>query len=209
MIKNNLALLLAFIILSNNLFGQTNVQIGYAGASLNSTQSLGGGFAVYLGRNISESRLSSLSLSTNIKLGIEDKTGSGLIIPAIFLLANTSVGNNISAGSGNGGTVHLFTELPLLLHYNFGLGSTDQNDKRVGFYFGGGIDYVMTGFTDTAGYSIRTSFFGGVIDGGIRFNKIMDVNFETVFPIDKTIGEIRHPMFYQITFLLTIKPVIY
>jgi hypothetical protein len=207
--KINLVLLVAFIMLSNNLSGQTNVQVGYAGASLNTTQSLGGGLALYLGRNISESRISSLSLSTNIKLGIEDKTGSGLIIPAIFLFVYTGVGNNTSAGSGNGGTVHLFTELPLLVHYNFGLGSTDQNDKRAGFYFGGGFNYVMTGFTDTAGYSKKTSFFGGVIDGGIRFNKIMDVNFETVFPFAKTIGEIKHPMFYQITFLLTIKPVIY
>jgi hypothetical protein len=208
MTKISQAFLVAYAILSNNLYGQTNLQIGYTGASLNSTKSLGGGFALYLGRNISESRNSSLSLSTNIKLGIEDATGSGLIIPAIFLFANTSSGNN-SVGNGNGGTVHLFTELPLLVHYNFGLGSSNQNDKRVGFYIGGGINYVMTGFTDTAGYSKKASFFGGVIDGGIRFNKIMDVNFETVFPFTQNIGEIKHPMFYEITFLLTIKPVIY
>jgi hypothetical protein len=208
MTKISQALLIAFAILSNNLYGQTNVQIGYTGASLNSIKSVGGGFALYLGRNISESRNSSLSLSTNIKLGIEDETGSGLIIPAIFLLANTSSGNN-SVGNGNGGTVHLFTELPLLVHYNFGLGSSNQNDKRVGFYIGGGINYVMTGFTDTTGNSKKASFFGSVIDGGIRFNKIMDVNFETVFPFTQNIGEIKHPMFYEITFLMTIKPVIY
>jgi hypothetical protein len=61
MTKISLALVVAFAILSNNLYGQTNVQIGYAGASLNSTKSVGGGFALYLGRNISESRNSSLS----------------------------------------------------------------------------------------------------------------------------------------------------
>lgn len=116
---------------------------------------------------------------------------------------------NASIANGNGGTVHLFTELPALLHYNFGLGSSDQTPKRTGFYIGGGANYIMTGFTDTAGFFRETSFFGWVVDGGIRFKKIMDMNFANVFSLRQPIGQIKHPMFFEITFSLQLKPVIY
>jgi len=173
--------------------------IGYTGATLNSNGSVAGGLAVYLGKDIFKTNNSSISVSTNLKLGIQDKVGSGLIIPIFFLFSSNGNIPNIDEENTNGGTIHLFAELPLLLHYNFGLGLNKDSQKRFGFYVGGGMSYTITGFADTADYSKGTSFFGCVMDGGVRFKRDTDINFAFTIPLRQPIGQISHPLFFELT----------
>ena len=156
-------LILLLLLITNHLLAQHIASdnadkwssgIGYTGASLNTSNSVAGGLAVNIKRNIFQTPTTSFSLSTSIKLGIEDKIASGALIPLIILAGSSSGNNN---DNSNGGKIHLFTEVPLLLHFNYGLGANNgQHDprvsgiystpyKRFGFYFGGGMSYTMTG----------------------------------------------------------------
>lgn len=201
-------LVLSLLMPLTNLYGQVQFGIGYTVAWLNSKESIAGGASVFMGRNISERPNSSFSISTNVKIGIEDKIGTGLVIPLFFAMAATN-NHHISSSSINnntdklnGGKIHLFTDFPLLLHYNFGLGSNKDCNKKFGFYLGGGISYTTTGYTDTLGFSKGTGFFGCVIDGGIRVAESIDINYSNVISLRKPIGAISHPIFFEITLSL-------
>lgn len=197
--------LLSFILLlSNTSFGKMQYSFGYTGAWLNTNRAIAGGFSFSASKNIFEIQNSSLSVSTNLKLGMEDKSGAFLIIPAFVGVAslydNSSSTPDASFMDGlSGGTIHLFADIPLLLHYNFGLGSKRDCDRRFGFYLGGGVSYIATGYTDTLGYSKRTGFIGWVADGGVRFRKNIDVNIANVFSFRKPIGPVRYPVFSEVT----------
>jgi hypothetical protein len=195
---------------TNYLFAQSQIGIGYTGAWLNSKESIAGGLSFYIGQNIIETRNSSLSISTNIKVGIEDKIGSGLVFPALFALAaNGANTSNVNTDKLDGGKINLFTDFPLLFHYNFGLRSNAGCHKTFGFYIGGGMSYTTTGFTDTSGLSKSIEFFGYVIDGGIRFKENIDINFANTISLRRPVGQINHPQFYQITLSLRFKDIKY
>ncbi len=181
--------------------GQQRQTIGYSIATLNAGGSLAGGLSFSMGRNLLESHNTSLSVSTNLKFGMQDKIGSGLIIPLAVLVSGGSGASNFNYGDGNGGKIHLFTEVPLLLHLNVGMGATAGADyhRRFGFYLGGGMSYCTTGFTDSSGLSKGTAFFGYVLDGGIRFSKNADLNLAWVTPLRYPIGQISHPVMYEMT----------
>jgi hypothetical protein len=189
---------------------QNQTGIGYTGAWLNSKENLAGGLAFFVGQNIIETHNSSFSVSTNLKVGIEDKIGSGFVFPALFALAasgsNTS---NVNTENLDGGKINLFMDFPILVHYNFGLRSSTECHKKFGFYFGGGMSYTTTGFTDTSGFSKSIGFFGYVIDGGIRFKENIDINFSNTISLRQPIGQIGHPIFYQITLSLRFKDIKY
>jgi hypothetical protein len=194
--KTRLSLLI-LLFLTKLSPAQGHFGIGYTGASINSYGGISGGLSLVFGCNFAEWDNSSFSISTNWKIGYQDKIGSALIIP----LAIVSDQPPPNSGGGAGGTLHLFMELPLLVHYNFGLGSTSRLSLRenFGFYLGGGISAVSTGYADTAGYSKAASFTGYVLDGGIRFNGKTDLNFATVVSFNGPIGQIRRPLLFELT----------
>jgi hypothetical protein len=137
------------LLTTNNILGQGHWGIGFTGATLNSDKSVASGVSLYIGRDISQTTNSSLSLSTNLKIGIQDKTGTGLATPIIIaLVAIANQGGTNPDFSGV--NANLFTEFPLLFHYNFGLGSNEETGKKFGFYFGGGFSYTITSYTDTS-----------------------------------------------------------
>ena len=196
-------ILLVILLFSQISYGQqwkekVHFGLGLTYGSLNSIESIAGGFSVPLGYNLIETENSSFSLSTNIKFGAEDKTGlafPGLVILSAILPQGTDI---------NTQGINDFAELPLLIHYNFGLGSRKYTDKETGFYFGGGMNYLFTGYTDTSGNSLPTSFWGYTIDGGIRFNKkkdgiCTDLNFGTTISLGQSVGQINRPQFFEIT----------
>ncbi|MFT3700920.1 MAG: hypothetical protein QM802_01010 [Agriterribacter sp.] len=175
--------------------------IGLTGAWLNHRQSVAGGLSVTVQKELIQENNSSLSVGTNIKVGIEDKLGSGVVIPVLVYWYGNAAGSHMNKDS-TGGKIHLFLDLPLLLHYNVGFGSAEGSLQKVGFYFGGGATYILTGYTNEAGHSKQTNFAGMVADGGIRFRKGVDINYAAVFPFKKQIGPIANPYFSEITLSL-------
>jgi hypothetical protein len=177
--------------------------LGFTGGSLNDIKSVSSGMSVYIGRDLLQMKNSSFSLSTNFKLGIQDKTYTGLEFPlilALLLILSDLGGDPNFSGDGNDNIkVNFFTEIPLTLHYNFGWGSNPQTEKNVGFYLGGGMSYVITNYTDTAGNTPGTSFFGWMIDGGIRLRGGLDINIANVISLRQPIGQIARPAFYELT----------
>jgi hypothetical protein len=145
---------------------------------------------------------SSFSLGSNLKIGIQDKTNTGLVFPAVFLLAalvDGLTGDNNSSLSGIDINADAFAEIPLTLHYNFGWGASDYSPKKMGFYLGGGMSYVFADYMDTAGTAQKTSFFGWKADAGIRFHDGLDIHISDVIPLNSYIGQISRPAFYEIT----------
>jgi hypothetical protein len=183
---------------SNAQYSKLHRAFGLTGATLNSGQSIASGLSFCLDRNILTAKNASFSLSTKIVIGTEDK--SGLVFPALLILLLIEGYTDTSPDLGDLNiNAKLFTELPLMLHYNYGLGSGSYNDHRFGFYFGAGFSYTITGFTDTAG-SVRTaSFFGYKMDAGIRFHRNVDINIAQTISIQNPIGQINRPTFYQLT----------
>ncbi|KAA5534453.1 hypothetical protein F0919_07460 [Taibaiella lutea] len=201
-----------FILLPHCLYSQIHLGIGYTGARLVSNTSIAGGFSFFAGKNIVDMRNSSFSVSTNVKIGMEDKAGTGVIIPLIIAAlyyggddGNTFNNATTNDAGVNGGTIHLFVDLPLLLHYNFGLGSDEGCKRNWGFYLGGGVSYTTTGFTNISGFSRATDFFGYVMDGGIRFAKNVDINISNTISARKPIGPLNHPIFSEITLALRLE----
>jgi len=172
--------------------------VGLTGGTLNSSQSIASGLSVYLDRNLLTMKNASFSLSTRLVLGTEDKTG--LVFPAILILlmleSYTNTTPDLSSLNIN---AKLFSEFPLMLHYNYGLGSGSYNDHRFGFYFGAGLSYMLTGYTDTAGIGQSTSFFGYKMDFGVRFHRDIDINLSQTISLQPNIGQIHNPAFYQLT----------
>ena len=181
--------------------------IGFTGATLNFQQNGASGFAIPIRYDLFRSANASLSFGTNLKIGTEDKTG--FTFPAILglLLLGGETGSTpdlSGTDNSNGTTICFFSEVPLLLHYNWGLGSNNGSDKRFGFYLGGGMSHTITGFTNEAGHEHSTSFFGWVANAGVRFaghgEGRHDLGFSMTLPMENPIGPINNPVLYQLTF---------
>jgi hypothetical protein len=179
-------------------YTKTRSSAGVTGGTLNSSQSIASGLSVYLDRNLLTMKNASFSLSTRLVLGTEDKTG--LIFPAILVLFMLEGYSNTTPDLGNLNiNAKLFSEFPLMLHYNYGLGSGCYNDHRFGLYFGAGLCYMITGYTDTAGIGQSSSFFGYKMDAGVRFHGDIDINLSQTISLQPNIGQIRSPVFYELT----------
>ena len=198
-------LLLSF--LYTNAQSNWHTGIGITTATLNFQQNGSGGLAFPVRYDLLKSYNSTLSLGTNIKIGTEDQYGLGFPLILGLLLLSYSSGQapdlsniNTSDTSKKGTSVCFFTELPLLLHYNWGLGSNNDSYEPFGFYLGGGMSYTITGYTNSAGNEHSTSFYGMVANAGIRFARNKDLGFSATFPFTHPIGPINNPVFYQLTF---------
>jgi len=186
------------IVASVTVKSQEIKSIGFTGAWLNHRQSVAGGLAVTVQKDLFTTDNSSLSLGTTVKVGVEDKLGSGVIIPALVYFYGFAADKHVDKDS-SGGRVNLFLDIPLLVHYNIGFGSAEGSLQNVGFYFGGGVTYIFTGYTDEAAYSKPANFAGLVADGGLRLRKGIDINYAAVFPLKQYIGQVNHPFFSEIT----------
>jgi hypothetical protein len=202
----SLSLLLLFCLPAR---GQSNWHTGFGltSATLNFQQNGSAGFAIPLRYDLRKSDDRSLSIGTNISLGSEDKYGVGFPLILILLWlsyeGDTSPDFLTSSGSDStqkGTSVCFFTSIPLLLHYNWGLGSNNYSNKRVGYYVGGGMSFTMTGYTNSAGHEHSTSFFGWVANVGVRFARNADLGFSATIPLSNPVGPIHNPLLYQLTF---------
>jgi hypothetical protein len=178
---------------------------GLTTATLNFQQNGAGGFAIPLRYDLFTSSNASFSFGTNLKIGTEDQYGLGFPLILGFLLLSGQSGSapdlsgiNIN-DSSRGTIVCFFSEVPLLLHYNWGLGSNNGSDKRFGFYLGGGMSQTITGYTNKAGNEHSTSFLGWVVNAGVRFARNKDLGFSMTRPMENPIGPIRNPILYQLT----------
>ena len=196
----NLFLILLLLAVNNSYAQYTKFHgsVGLTGGTLNSSQSIASGLSINMDRNVLTMKNASFSLSIRLVLGTEDKTG--LVFPAILVLLMLEGYANTSPDLGNLNiNAKLFSEFPLMLHYNYGLGSGCYNDHRFGFYFGAGLSYVLTGYTDTAGIGQSTSFLGYKMDAGVRFHRDIDINLSQTISLQPNIGQIHNPVFYQLT----------
>jgi hypothetical protein len=170
-----------------------------------------GGLSLLYRYDLLKSTNSTLSLGTNIKIGTADRIG--IVFPLIVGLllldpdpGSAFNGNNASDTGKSGEWIGFFSDLPLLLNYNFGLGSDDFTKHRFGFYFGGGMTFTVTAISNNSGVRQNTSFLGWVLNAGIRFGKDKDIGFSMTSPLRNPIGPIDNPIFYQITYSVFDRP---
>lgn len=142
---------------------------------------------------------SSFSLGTNLKLGTEDEYGISFPIITVIGILSNGTAPNTDMDTALNHKIQFFSEIPLMLHYNLGLGSGKDRDAKFGFYIGGGATYMVTGVPDTHGGQKAVSFFGWVANIGIRFSEHGDLGFSSVLPFDNAIGPIKNPICYQLT----------
>jgi hypothetical protein len=184
--------------------------IGMTLASLNFHQNGAGGLAIPFRYDLLKTGKSSISLGTNIKIGTEDEYGVSFpaLLALVALLSAVNDGGNFSGFNGNNNnnansnySINLFSEFPLLLHYNFGLGTySDAGDPSLGFYIGGGMSYTITGVPLSGGVQQSTNFFGWVANAGVRFARNKDLGISVTMPLQNPIGPINNPVMYQLTF---------
>lgn len=184
--------------------------IGFTAASLNFHQNGAGGLAIPFRYDLLKAGKSSISLGSNIKIGSADEYGVSfpviLALAALLNAAGNGGGFGDLSGSGNNNGkdsygINFFSEFPLLLHYNFGLGTcSDAGDPPFGFYIGGGMSYTITGIPISGGLQQSTAFFGWVANAGVRFSRSKDLGFSITRPLQNPIGPINNPIMYELTF---------
>jgi hypothetical protein len=189
-----------------------HVAAGISEATLNFQQNGAGALAVPIRYDLLRGRNSTLSLGTNLKIGSEDEYG--ISFPAILLLLSLlslsgsspdlSNLNTTGSGSGNGYSVNLYADMPLLLQYNWGLGTPNISEHHFGWFVGGGMTYTLTGVTvSSTGHGRQVDFLGWMGDLGIRFNRCAELSFSTTVPLQNTIGPIQHPLSFALTLAFT------
>jgi hypothetical protein len=100
--------------------------------------------------------------------------------------SSLSIGIPLSAGisgdyytdtyGGSENTLSFMLDVPLILNYNIGCGSSKENESRFGFFVGGGFGYrtssynenVDDGYGDTYQDGVKVSTFGPVGNAGVR-----------------------------------------
>lgn len=101
-------------------------------------------------------------------------------IPFTFGISGGYNGSFSSRGdSYEENTLLALVQIPLMVNFNGGAGSTKENEQRFGYFFGGGFGYHSTGIgdvtiTDQFGNEIDTKKeytkgFGPAANAGVRF----------------------------------------
>jgi hypothetical protein len=149
-----------------------HVGFGYTASSINFQQNGAGAFVVPVRYDWLKFGKSSFSLGTNLKIGTEDEYGVSFPILLIIAAILGSTGSSPDLSSVNTNnllpnySINFYSETPLLLHYNFGLGTKGASgDPSAGFYIGGGINFVVTGVPwearTAASFSKALAFWDG------------------------------------------------
>jgi hypothetical protein len=165
--------------------------MGLVNGNLNFKDNVASGFSFGFGTNLFSINSSSLSLLTNIKFGCENKYGLGYLALAANMISPGSVSTD------NNPNLTDFAEFPISLHYNYGYGSGAQSQKNFGFFFGGGMSYVITGYNNGAVSAYSTSFWGYSMEAGIRFNHF-ELGLSKVISLSGPIAAIPNPAFYEL-----------
>ena len=75
-----------------------------------------------------------------------------------------------ATSSSYGSYFKFFTDIPIELTLNFGSKATKDADYLFGAYFGGGLDYNYSVFSNSSGFRASTHSFGPMASTGIRYN---------------------------------------
>ncbi len=82
----------------------------------------------------------------------------------------TPINGGIDASSSSYGSYFkFFTDIPLEVTLNFGSKATKKADYLFGTFFGGGLDYNYSVFSDSYGYRASIHSFGPLLSAGIRY----------------------------------------
>jgi hypothetical protein len=183
---------------------------GLTGGSLNFHQNGGVGLNFRYDYNLLQGKHSSLSLGLGATIGTEDE--NGLFFPVevgIFIaagIANYS-GPNLDLSFNH--QVVVYSDFPLMLHYNWGLGSSTHstaNAHNWGFFLGGGFTETFTGYTSpTTKQSAQTNFWAWVADAGIRIPNgdrgAAEFGIGIEQPLRNPIGPILQPVMYKLSII--------
>jgi hypothetical protein len=188
-----------------------HVGLGYSASSINFQQNGAGAIAVPIRYDWLKFGKSSFSLGSNLKIGTTDEYGVSFPILLIVAMILGSTGANppdlSSPNNGNllpNYSINFHGEAPLLLHYNFGLGTPGASgNPSVGFFIGGGINSVVTGVPlggqNSSQLQQGVTFFGWIADAGIRLGNNTNLGFSVTKPFQNTVGTINNPLLYGFT----------
>jgi hypothetical protein len=97
----------------------------------------------------------------------------------VGLTGSYNAGFSSNGGSYEENTLLGLIQIPLMVNFNGGAGSSKENEQRVGYFIGGGFGYHSTGIdelliTDNSGNGVDTKKyyekgFGPAANAGIRF----------------------------------------
>ncbi len=190
-----------------------HASFGITEATLNFQQNGSGALAFPIRYDLLRGHNGSLSLGTNLKIGSEDEYGVSfpaiLIVMALVGLAGgdpdlSGLSTPNTSSSGNGYSVNLFADFPLMLQYNRGLGTANVNQRRFGWFVGAGVTYTITGVNLTSsGHGTSENFPGWIGNIGIRFARDKELGFSTTLPFQNSVGPIQHPLFFALTFAVS------
>jgi hypothetical protein len=194
-----------------SLMRRAHIGGGFTGGSLNFHQNGAVGLNFRYDYNLFQGKQSSLSLGLGITFGTEDE--NGLFFPvevgAFFALgiAGTASSSNVDLSFSH--QVVVYSDFPLMLHYNWGLGSSTSstaNSHRLGFFVGGGFTETFTGYTSpTTKQSAQTNFWAWVADAGIRIpsgdRAATEFGIGIEQPLRNPIGPILQPVMYKLSII--------
>jgi hypothetical protein len=181
---------------------------GLTGGSLNFHQNGEVGFNFRYDYNLLQGKQSSLSLGLGAAIGTEDE--NGLFFPVevgVFIALGIAdyQGPNLDLSFSH--QVAVYSDFPLMLHYNWGLGSSTSstdNDHRWGFFLGGGFTQTFAGYTSPATkQSVQANFWAWTADAGIRIPNgekgAAEFGIGVEQPLQYPIGPILHPLMFKLS----------
>ena len=180
--------------------------LGLMGGALNSPGSIASGFSFLFMANFLQTRHVSLSVGSELRAGLDNKNGLGIPMSVANVLASWLSNGNATPNFSNQNYTGYY-DLPLLLRLNIGDGCTMTNMQRLGFYVGGGMTYIVTGYQANPDYAESISFWGTVLEAGIRLRGLQ-IGFSKVFSLRQPLGPITsNPTMYELTISGMIKNV--
>src|SRR6478735_5250691 len=85
--------------------------------------------------------------------------------------APVALGAGIASNSYSGDASFYFAyEVPVVLDYNIGLKSTEDNDNGFGGYIGAGFSYYHVGMSESMSADFNGTTYGPLLRGGVRFH---------------------------------------
>jgi hypothetical protein len=204
-----LLLSLAFLPAKSQTEGSPwHAAVGLTESTISFDRNGAGALAVPLRYDFLNLRNASLSLGTNMKIGTEDEYG--VSFPLILLLIAVLDGSGSNPDFSNLGgsnsnpsssySIKFFSDLPVMLQYNWGRGTARGADRRFGWFAGGGVSYTITGVTiNSNGHAATATFPGWTAEIGIRTGKNMQLGFSTTVPMQPAVGPIQHPLLFGLT----------
>jgi hypothetical protein len=180
---------------------------GLTGSSINFHQNGAVGLTFRYDYNLIQGRRSSLSLGLSATIGSEDENGLFFPVEVGAVLFLGFIGYQGNADLSFSHQVVAFSDLPLMLHYNFGTASSTKCRDHLGFYLGGGFTQTFTGYTSPATkQSVQANFWAWVVDGGIRIytggSNALDIGFGVERPLQAPIGPILQPVMYKLNVIV-------